>query len=440
MRDLILLAALLGVIPLILRTPVVGLLVWIWITLMNPQREVYGAMQGFEINMYVAVLTAMAWAGSKERKVVPLNLLTIAFLLFAAWTCVTTYSAVYRPYSYPLWDRTMKSLVLAFAVMTLATTRARIQGVLWMMVLSIGYYTVKGSGFVLLTGGRNHVYGPENTMIADNNSLGLILVVLLPLMIYLRQTTRVGATRMVMLGVIVCDILAIFGTYSRGALVALAAAGAANAVRSRSGVLLVLLGAILVGVVPTFMPASWTQRMSTIQSADKDESFNGRISAWKTSYHIAVARPLVGGGFSSIDNTQVVQQFPTPGGLTEGKAAHSIYFQVLGDHGFVGFGLYLFILVATWLNTFMVLNASSTRPDLAWAAQLARMMQVSLVAFLVGGAALSMAYYDGILILYALTASLAEVARRPAGQDAGDMTAPRWRRAASAPARARVAA
>jgi putative inorganic carbon (HCO3(-)) transporter len=430
-RDLILLAALLGVIPLILRTPVVGLLVWIWITLMNPQREVYGALQGFQLNMYIAALTAMAWAVSKERKVVPLNLLTMAFLLFAAWTCLTTYNAVVRPYSYPLWDRTMKSLVLAFAVMTLANSRARIQGVLWMMVLSIGYYTVKGAGFVLLTGGHNHVYGPENTMIADNNSLGLILIVLLPLMNYLRVTTRVGATRLVMLGVIVCDFLAIFGTYSRGALVALAAAGAANAVRSRSGILLVLLGAVLVAFVPAFLPSGWTERMSTIQSADKDESFNGRISAWKTSYHIAASRPL-GGGFSSIDNTQVVQQFATPGGLTEGKAAHSIYFQVLGDHGFVGFALYLFVLAAAWVNTFSVLNASRARPDLAWAGQLARMIQVSLVAFLVGGAALSMAYYDGILILFALTASLLQVARKPATRDA-DAAAPRWRQAEAAP-------
>ena len=435
MRDLILLAALLGVIPLILRAPVAGLLVWIWITLMNPQREVFGMLRGFELNLYVAALTALAWAASKERKVVPGNLLTVALVLFTAWACVTTYAALYRPYSYWIWDRTLKSMVLALVVMTLANSRTRIQAVLWMMVASIGYYGVKGGGFVLLTGGHSHVYGPDNTMISDNNALGLALIVMLPLMNYLRVTSRVAFTRMVMLGVIVCTFLAIFGTYSRGALVALGAAGAAYAMRSRSGVLLVVLAAILIGFVPSFLPAGWTQRMSTIQAYDQDESFNGRVSAWRTSYNIAAARPLVGGGFSSVDVTSVVRQFSSPGSLTSGKAAHSIFFQVLGDHGFVGFALYVFVLIATWLNTVMVLGASRTRPDLAWAAQLARMMQVSLVAFLVGGAALSMAYYDGFLILFALTASLAQVVRRPAGQNVGETT-PRWRRVEPTPSRA----
>ena len=433
MRDLILLAALLGVIPLILRAPVVGLLAWIWVTLMNPQREVFGMLRGFELNFYVAALTVLAWGASKERKVVPANLLTIAFVLFAAWTCLTTYTALYRPYSYWIWDRTLKSIFLALAVMTLANSRIRIQAVLWMIVVALGYYAVKGGGFVLLTGGRNHVYGPENTMIADNNALGLVLIVLLPLMNYLRTTSRLTITRMVMLGVMLCDFLSIFGTYSRGALVALAAAGAAYATRSRSGILLIPLAAILISVAPSFLPSNWTQRMSTIQAYDQDESFNGRIAAWKTNYNIATAHPLVGGGFSASDITFIVQQFSSPGSLTTGRAAHSIFFQVLGDHGFVGLGLYVLILVAAWLNTLVVLNASRTRPDLAWAKQLARMLQVSLVGFLVGGAALSMAYYDGILLLFALTGALAQVSRQPAAEAVGETT-PRWKQARPATA------
>ena len=115
------------------------------------------------------------------------------------------------------------------------------------------------------------------------------------------------------------------------------------------------------------------------------------------------------------------------GDLKIGKAAHSIYFEVLGDHGFVGLALYLAILAAAWLNTFQVLNVTRTRPDLAWAHELARMLQISLVAFLVGGAALSMAYYDGVLVVFALTAALLQVVRRPAGEMAADVVTPRWK-------------
>jgi putative inorganic carbon (HCO3(-)) transporter len=432
-RDLILLAALLGVVPLILRAPVVGLLVWIWITLMSPQREVFGFLSGFQLNLYVAALTAMAWLGSKERKVVHLNLLTVGLLLFAVWSCVTTYSALDRATAAPLCDRTVKSIILALAVAALANTRTRIQAVLWMVVVSLGYYGVKGGGFVLLTGGRSHVYGPDNTMIGDNNTLGLVLVVLLPLMNYLRVTSRLRTTRLGTLAAIVMTLLSIFGTYSRGALVALAAGGAAYAVRSRSGVLVILLAVLLAGFLPGVLPSSWLERMSTLQSPHQDDSFEGRVSAWRTSYNIAAARPLVGGGFAAVEQQAVVQRYSSPGSLKSGKAAHSIYFEVLGDQGFVGLGLYLLLLAAAWLNTFIALNACRTRPDLAWAGELARMLQVSLVAFMVGGAALSMAYYDGVLVLLALTAALAEVARQPLGEIRTAQPAPGWRRLPAGP-------
>ena len=45
-------------------------------------------------------------------------------------------------------------------------------------------------------------------------------------------------------------------------------------------------------------------------------------------------------------------------------------------------------------------------------------MQVSIVGFVVGGAALSMAYYDGFLIIVALTGSLLLVVKKPLTQDA----------------------
>ena len=60
-------------------------------------------------------------------------------------------------------------------------------------------------------------------------------------------------------------------------------------------------------------------------------------------------------------------------------------------------------------NTFSVLAAARDRPELLWANQLARMLQVSIAAFLTGGAALSMAYYDGAIVILALTAALRQV-------------------------------
>lgn len=427
MRDVILLLALLAVIPLIFRAPIVGVIAWIWVTLMNPQREVYTFLAGSQLNLFIAVVTLAAWLMSKERKVAPLNPITLFLAVFGVWVSLTTFMAIDPEFSGKLLDRTLKTFILGIAVITLVNTKSRMHAVIWAIVISLGYYAVKGGGFVLLTGGSQRVYGPEDSMISDNNLLGLALVVLLPMINYLRVTSHLRYIRWGCLMAMGFTLVAILGTYSRGALLALAAAVAVYAVRSRSGVVALVIAAGVVFTLPHVMPATWLGRMSTIETADQDASFMGRVAAWKTSVNIATTRPT-GGGFSAVELDRVVSAFHTPGSLEgKGKAAHSIYFQVLGDHGFVGLALYLMILASAVLNTVMVLKATRGRPELDWANQLARMLQVSIAAFLVGGAALSMAYYDGVIVLLMLTGALAKIVSQPAVQAASARPGPKWR-------------
>jgi O-antigen ligase len=75
-------------------------------------------------------------------------------------------------------------------------------------------------------------------------------------------------------------------------------------------------------------------------------------------------------------------------------AAHSIYFQILGEHGYVALLLFLAVWIFTWRDATATIRAASKRDDLLWAANLCRMHQVSLVGYLVGGAFLSLANWD----------------------------------------------
>lgn len=416
MRDLILLAALAFIAGLTTRSTVIGLLAWIWVSLLSPQREVYGFLAGFEINFYIALLTMTCWLFSRERKIFPINGVTGPMILFGIWSVVSTAYALAPEMSGPLLVRTLKSLVLALAVATLANKQARIQATVWALVLSVGYYGVRGGGFVLLTGGGHKVFGPEDTMISDNNAMGLALVVVLPLINYLRITSREPMVRTGMMGAMVLTALGALGTYSRGALVALAAVVLLGAIRSRWVVALLLAGAIGVvaapAVLPAVVPAAWLQRMQSVQSVDKDASFAGRVAAWRTTIEIVKHRPLVGGGYSSTEVTRVVRDYPTPGGLTSGLAAHSIYFQVLGDHGIPGFILYMLMVGFAFLNTLRVAAFAKTKPELDWAAKLAKMIQLSLFGLAIGGAALAVAYYDFYLVLFCLSAALAEYVQK----------------------------
>src|SRR5690606_40380642 len=76
------------------------------------------------------------------------------------------------------------------------------------------------------------------------------------------------------------------------------------------------------------------------------------------------------------------------------RAAHSIYFQILGNHGFIGLFLFLTLWIITYREAGWLRKNANISPDTLWAAQLGAMAQVSLVGYAVGGAFLSLSYYD----------------------------------------------
>jgi putative inorganic carbon (HCO3(-)) transporter len=138
------------------------------------------------------------------------------------------------------------------------------------------------------------------------------------------------------------------------------------------------------------MPAEWTQRMSTIDNYQEDRSAMGRISAWWTAWNLAWHYPA-GVGFNVARADLFALYSPYPDYV---HAAHSIYFQILGNHGFVGLFLFLAIWISTWKNAAWILKEAPKNPESIWCVNLANMMQVSLVAYAVGGAFLSLAYFD----------------------------------------------
>ncbi len=430
LRDLTLLAALLGATPLIWRSPIVGIVAWIWIALMNPQREVYGFLAGFGANFYIAILTIFAWVSSRDRKFLPLDLTTVALILFSIWICVTTYFALDPKNSQEILNRTLKTMVLAFMVLTIVNSRYRMQSLLWAYAISLGYFAVKGGGFFILTGGKHNVYGPENSMIQDNNNLGIALILLLPLLQFLGSTSALRIVKLGCLAVILLTCVAIIGTYSRGALLALGAVIVAFALRSRTGVVALVAAGALTPLILKYMPARWLERMATIGAYHQDESFEGRVAAWRTSFNIANER-IFGGGFKAVELDWVATMFHSPGSLTAGRAAHSIFFEVLGEHGYIGLGIYILILVGALYNAFAVEFATRRNPNLAWENQLARMFQVSLIGFLVGGAALSMAYYDGFIVLLVMTSALANIVNSSVKIDQGLGNRRQWTNFAS---------
>jgi len=140
-----------------------------------------------------------------------------------------------------------------------------------------------------------------------------------------------------------------------------------------------------------FMPDTWWDRMATIGTYKEDESAMGRFDAWGMAWELAKDRFPFGGGFM-VSTRDMFAIYAAD--AQQNRAAHSIYFQVLGEHGWAGLTLFLGVGLAAWLRAGRLIKELKDQPELQWAADLARMCQVSLIGFGAGGAFLSLAYFD----------------------------------------------
>lgn len=392
MRSIALALFIFGTIPFILQRPYLGLLVWSWIGYMNPHRLTFGFAYNFPWVYLIAVVTIISLAISKENKRIPKSSVSVLLFIFLLWTGFCTIFSVEPAAAWDKWEEFAKILAMVFVTLMLVKDRKRMDQLVCVIVISLGFYGLKGGIFTVLTGGHDHVIGPPGSFITDNNAFALALCMTIPLMRYLqlhakRKTVRVGlGAAMVLTGV------AVLGTYSRGGLIALVIVGGALLLKSRKRVALVLALLVVGGVAYHFMPPQWTARMGTLHHADKTDSGESRIQSWEFSANVALHHPVFGGGFDVYQSAGMWQRYG-PEGATP-RAVHSIYFRVLGEQGFVGLLLFLGLLIASWRCCSRARKKTRDSPEQKWAYDLASMLQVSLIAYAAAGAFLPMTYFD----------------------------------------------
>ena len=124
-----------------------------------------------------------------------------------------------------------------------------------------------------------------------------------------------------------------------------------------------------------------------------------RINYWHFAFNLAKDRPIVGGGYQSFTPDLFARYAPDP---DDEHDAHSIYFEVLGEHGFVGFALFLLLGWFAWRRCTAIKKEARPLPSGLWLADLASMLLVSFAGFAASGAFLGLAYFDLYYHLIAL--------------------------------------
>ena len=415
MRDYALFVVLGVMMLLSAARPLIGLGTWSWLSYMSPHRLAYGFAHNASVVQPIAAITAITllfnWKDRMRWRWTPV---TTLWVLFVLWITCTWPFALYRDLAEPEAMRSVKLQLMALATYFIVKDRRSIHAMVWVAAMSIGFYGFKGGVFTIATGGRYLVWGPEGSFLAGNNEIALALTMIMPLLWYLwRQVDGKWAKRALAAGFLLC-LASVLASYSRGAYLAIAAM--LGAIWWRSDRKWLGTGLVVIAAMLAFglMPEKFTQRVDSIADYKEDASAMGRINAWQFATNVALDHPVMGGGYGVFNRDAFRRYAPDPERFHD---AHSIYFEVLGEHGFVGLALFLGFAGFAFLETQRIRKATREDPEKLWAFDLVTALQASGIAYAVGGAFLGLAYLD---LPYQLVA-LAVLAGRVALPDAKEI-------------------
>ncbi|MBK1638119.1 putative O-glycosylation ligase, exosortase A system-associated [Rhodothalassium salexigens DSM 2132] len=398
----------LAVLPIILLRPHVGILTWNWVGLMNPHKMTWGLFSsGTQFSLQIALLTSIATLFSSEKKRFPIKSVTVLFIAFSIWITITTLMAHNPAAAWQDWERTMKIFFVTFLTIVLMQKRERLHALVWVVVISMGYFGATNGLETILTGGKYIVWGPPGTFIADNNQLAMAMIMTLPLIRYLQLSSDVRLIKLSMTGLMILTVFSILGSQSRGAFLGLIAVTAMLILKSRNRGRLALLTICLLGVAAAFVPDHWVNRMETLENVEEDKSAMGRIRAWTFNFRLAVENPVFGGGFNAYQDRDLFLRLVPE--APRNANAHSIYFEVLGEHSFIGLALFLSLGIACWKHLNRIRKITRDDANLRWAYDLASMVQVSLIGYFSAGAFLNLAFFDYYYTLLSVAVVLFEI-------------------------------
>jgi probable O-glycosylation ligase (exosortase A-associated) len=415
MRDLAFALMLLAALPLALARPFNAYLLWGWTGMLAPTIYFYGFMAGARVNFVFAVLTLVLLVfGRIPWRSYQGNIVTWLYLLLAIHATLAFWFAYAdNPYNSQYYEILIKGLLFAMVMPFFVRERVHFHAMFIVIALGLGIHGVLNGLKTIASGGGHHMLGPEGTMLADRNHLSTALALVLPVLLYLQTYAANRFVRLGYLGAFCVVVLAILGGGSRAGFVAVSVVGMWLIFTTRrKGLAIVLVVAAVVGFL-AFAPENITERMSTIKEVEDDDSFMGRVFAWRVSSAIALANPIFGGGFHAVQVQSIWDSFKASSGLLgflhlpvpefSAKAAHSIYFEVMGDLGFVGLGLFLLILArALWSRRVIKRATAWLGSPYQWARDMADMLMLAVLAYMVGGAAVSLGYFEVIYMVVML--------------------------------------
>ena len=422
-RNVFLTGVLIYILALGCSYPFVAGIAYVWIDIAKPQDLLYSFLAGFPFSLVAAIIALGSYVFNKNRNPFRITGIMVLLGLFAGWITLTTYLAAPAIGAWVKWDWAFKALVFTIFIPLLFRTRVQIEALLLTIIFSVTTISFSAAVKTLMGGGGYGslaIMGGGNVGIGESSTLATVCVMLIPLIHYLYRNSIIFPEdklfKLVMVGAGISSILTVIGTNARTGIVAGATLLFFYVLQSKRKLLWIVAIVLATGIFQTMNleGTAWSQRMSTINTYQSDSSAATRVKVWEWTLRYVADHPL-GGGFNiyllnrivSVDSAGVVQYFPPE--IFGGKAFHSIYFEVLGEQGLVGFGLYSAIMLATFARLRRISVFTGRRADQKWASELAaKLAQAQLVLF-AGGLFIGIAYQAYMFYVVAITIALGEL-------------------------------
>ncbi len=400
--------------------PFVLSLGYVWVDTFDPQDVVHEFLNEAPVSLIMGV-GAIASFVIMDRRKGPVTLTSAILVMWAVWVTLSTAIWAELPaQAWIKWDYAVKTIGFAALVPFVFRSRVQIEAFLQIYLFSIMLHFLPVGIKTMYSGGG---YGRQlgvlggNSLLAEGSTLAGVSLMLVPIILYLRQHTTIlpkgRITNVLYITLAVTAVAAAVGTYERTALIGMAVVGIGIWVRSRRKLLFGVLGAAAISCVVLFTSTAWNERISTVGSYNTEGSALGRILVWKWTLKYVSTHPL-GGGF----NVYMIDTIEFPGGadgnpiVVKGKAFHSIYFEVLGEQGWVGLALFGSLILTSLLQLRAVARIARPYPNLAWARDLAFALQIALCTLLACGSFVGIAFQPMIYYLFTISACLRQHVRQ----------------------------
>ncbi|PCD04389.1 putative O-glycosylation ligase, exosortase A system-associated [Sphingomonas spermidinifaciens] len=433
MRDLFFVGFLGALLLLGLRRPFLLVLGYVYIDLVSPQRLSYYLLSSVPISLIFFAAAFLAWIAADPKEGSRFSVrqgIMLALLLWAGWTM--------KDADFPIeaaqkWDWVWKTLVFAIFLPFTLRTRLRMEALVVFMSLSAGWIIVTGGLKTALSGGG---YGTlslgvdNNAGLYEGSTIATIAIAMIPLILWAVKHQTIfeqkGLVRAFGYALIFACMLIPVGTEARTGLICLAVLIILSLRDTKRRLTYIALIAAAGLIAVPFLPKSFTQRMDTIQGYQGDQSASTRIRVWQWTWDFVREHPS-GGGFAAYQQNQfeVTTVDVGPDGtvrsmrvIDRARAWHSSYFELLGELGFPGFGLWVLLNLAGLVRMEMLRHRfARAGPEDRWIRDLAAGLQVAHVIYLVGSLFLALAFQSFFYMWFGLQIALDTYARRRLAAD-----------------------